>query len=401
MTHLSDDDLVLHYYGEDGPRIVTIERHLGTCSQCAGAYEKLALTLNAVTPPEVVEDGDIPSFGDLLRDRLRNQAVTVPASATPSSREAGWIAAVWLVPLVYPFALRALFDSAQWSRGHAVGVGFIALTLMWACAGPVIAASALKQMGTESLERAPTRLLVCGALMAAISPALFLFLSHVQPGLPYWYAVILLTSLPAVFRWRRVRRSSALWVRVHRLSALVLGVFVLAHIFNQALAFVSIASYAAMRSVMRVASQEPVTYALLVGAVTIQIVTGAATAMKHVGARPSARNLQAVSGWYLGAFMLTHVLSGLLLRQPAAARTVATSASQFNLLATPGAAAQLPFLLLGVAALLFHVGVYARLAALAYLAEAQVRRLSYAGALVGTTIVVSIGLALCGVHLIR
>ena len=27
MTHLSDDELVLHYYGEDGPEIVTVENN--------------------------------------------------------------------------------------------------------------------------------------------------------------------------------------------------------------------------------------------------------------------------------------------------------------------------------------------------------------------------------------
>jgi hypothetical protein len=56
---------------------------------------------------------------------------------------------------------------------------------------------------------------------------------------------------------------------------------------------------------------------------------------------------------------------------------------------------------MGVAAFLFHVGVYARLSALTYLAEASVRRLSYAAMFVGTTVVVTVGLALCGIHLIR
>jgi hypothetical protein len=98
---------------------------------------------------------------------------------------------------------------------------------------------------------------------------------------------------------------------------------------------------------------------------------------------------------------LIHVFSGLLFSQPQAATTTATAVNQLNLLATPRAAASLPFLLLGVAAFLFHVGVYARLAALAYLAEASVRRLSYAGAFVGATVVVTVGLALCGVHLVR
>jgi len=151
---------------------------------------------------------------------------------------------------------------------------------------------------------------------------------------------------------------------------------------------------------MRLASQQPATYALIVAAVAIQIATGAAMGMKNVRAGAAARNLQAVSGWYLAAFLLIHVFSGLLF-SPQAATTAATAVNQLNLLATSRAAASLPFLLLGVAAFLFHVGVYARLAALAYLAEASVRRLSYAGAFVGATVVVTVGLALCGIHLAR
>jgi succinate dehydrogenase/fumarate reductase cytochrome b subunit len=104
-----------------------------------------------------------------------------------------------------------------------------------------------------------------------------------------------------------------------------------------------------------------------------------------------------VSGWCLAAFLLAHVFSGLIFSPP----PTAASFNQFDLLATARSTAQLPFLLLGVAAFLFHVGVYARLAALAYLAEASVRRLSYAAIFVGTTVVVTVGLSLCGIHLSR
>ena len=125
--------------------------------------------------------------------------------------------------------------------------------------------------------------------------------------------------------------------------------------------------------------------------------------LKNVRAGAVSRHLQTVSGWYLAAFLLMHVFSGLLVTQPQAATTTATATAvtQLNLLANPRAAASLPFLLLGVTAFLFHVGVYARLAAMAYLAEAWVRRLSYAGAFVGTTVVVTVGLALFGIHVTR
>src|SRR5215468_8810551 len=52
VKHLNDDDLVLHYYGEGGPDMVAVERHLQSCAQCTDAYDTLTRTLTVVTPPE-------------------------------------------------------------------------------------------------------------------------------------------------------------------------------------------------------------------------------------------------------------------------------------------------------------------------------------------------------------
>jgi len=408
VNHLSDDDLVLHYYGEDGPGMVAAERHLKSCTQCARAYETLERSLSAVTPPEFVGAvDDISELREMIRTRLKERTSPFAESRSTSAGwgETGVIALVWLVPLVYPFSLQALFGSARWAQEHVVvGIPLVAFMLIWACAGPFLAISALNRLVSHS--GASTRLLVFGALMAAICPALFLFVSRVDASLALnrgvwaWYGTLAIVALVALVRWPDTSYSKEQLSYVHRLTAVLLTVFVLAHVINQALAFVSLSSYTAMRGVMRVASQHPATYALLVGAVVIQITTGAAVSMKNVRSASVARNLQTVSGWFLAVFLLVHVLSPFLFSPPTeVSTTAAATASQFNLLATPRSTAQLPFLLLGVAAFLFHVGVYARLAALAYLAEASVRRLSYAGALVGTTVVVAVGLSLCGIHL--
>ena len=58
MSHLTDDELVLHFYDEDDADIVRVERHLETCVDCARRYEGLARTLRAVTPPAIVEAPD-------------------------------------------------------------------------------------------------------------------------------------------------------------------------------------------------------------------------------------------------------------------------------------------------------------------------------------------------------
>lgn len=408
MTHLSDDDLVLHYYGEDGQRLVAVEHHLRSCAQCAGAYAGLTRTLDAVTPPEFVEPADDTlAVRQQLLDRLRDRRSPRAVSHPRRHEEAGRVALAWLVPLAYPWSLQALFGSAQGAQEHFLFVPLAALTLIWACAGPFVAVFTLNRMAADRGARTSHRLLVGGALITAISPALFLFVSRVNVSLSLnlgvwsWYAAMALGAAASLFPWPNTFSSTRRFSYVHRLSASVLAIFVLGHVINQALAFVSLPAYTAMRGVMRVASHQPETYALIVAAVAIQIATGAAMGMKNVRAGAVARNLQAVSGWYLAAFLLIHVFSGLLFSQPQAATTTATAVNQLNLLATPRAAASLPFLLLGVAAFLFHVGVYARLAALAYLAEASVRRLSYAGAFVGATVVVTVGLALCGVHLNR
>ena len=407
MSHLKDEDLVLHYYGEDGPRLVAIARHLRSCAQCARAYDDLAQTLNAVRPPEFVEPADDTLvIRQLIRERLSGQVSPLDVREPMFAAEASVIALVWLVPLVYPLALRALFGSGQWAQAQFAFVPLVVLALVWACAGPGLAVFALNRVADRG-SRLSTRVLVMGALMAAISPSLFLLVSRMNAslssnsGLWSWYGAIAVGSVVALFHWPRTFRSTERLSHVHRLSAVILTVFVFAHVVNQALAFVSVPAYTAMRSVMRVASQQPASYALIVAAVAIQIVTGTAIGLKNVRAGAAARNLQAVSGWCLAAFLVVHVFSGLLVRRPEVATTAAAALNQFDLLATPRAAAQLPFLLLGVAAFLFHVGVYARLAALAYLADASVRRLSYAAAFVGTTVVVAVGLSLCGIHVIR
>ena len=390
MSHLSDDELVLHYYAEDGPEIVSVERHLRSCDQCTRSFAVLSQTLTAVTPPEFVEGADeLPALRPFILEHLRDKAPT------------GLIALVWLVPLLYPFSLRALFNGVQLAHDHSAASALVAFALTWVFAGPFVAVYALNHTAVNYVDRRATRMLLFGALMATMSPALFIFVSRAMPGLPWWYVAVALTSLAGLLRWPSSKRSTARFLYVHRLSALVLTVFVAAHVINQALAFFSLSSYTAMRGVMRVASQQPALYSLIVGAVAIQIVTGGAIGMRKVRAGSVAANLQAVSGWYLAAFLLVHVFSGLMFSHSPATTTVAPSATQFDLLATARLTAQLPYLLLGVSAFLFHIGLYGRLAAVAHLAESSVRRLSYAAMFVGTTVVVTVGLALCGIHLIR
>jgi hypothetical protein len=410
VNHLNDDELVLHYYGEDGSRLLAAERHLGSCARCAHAYETIVRSLNAVTPPDVVEaPDDLPALKQLLRERVRERRSSREVRRVLLGSEAAVLAVVWLLALVYPYSFQAVFSSARLAEQHPAGALLVVLSLLWACVGPLAAVFALNRIGLDRGKRVSTRLLVCGALLAAIGPSLFVFVSRLTLSLSLnaawwpWYGAMVLGAVVALVPWPTKSWPTPGVLYGHQLSAVLLTLYVLAHVINQSLAFVSLSSYGAMRNVMRVASEHPASYTVIVGTVVIQIATGVAMGLAKVRAGAFARNLQAVSGWCLAAFLLVHVFSGFLPIQPPqrAAVAAAAAANQFNLLATPRSAAQLPFLLLGVSAFLFHLGVYARLAAMVYLADAWVRRLSYAGMAVGATVVVTVGLSLCGIHLFR
>jgi succinate dehydrogenase/fumarate reductase cytochrome b subunit len=390
VSHLKDDDLVLHYYGEGGPEMLTAGRHLEACSDCARAYETLARTLGAVKPPEFVE---VPNDTQALRQLLREQVRAHTWLTEPRA-----IALAWLVPLLYPWALPAFFASAQLAGAPVPAVALSVLALLWACAGPVVALAVLHG-NVDRFDRVLTRLRVLGALMATVSPPLFILIARGGERLPTWYGAIAVTAVLALVPWPNVSGRTRRLQFVHRFSAAVLGVFILGHIVNQSLAFVSIPSYAGMRSVMRLATQQSISYVVILTAVAIQIVTGATMALKNVGASAFARNLQAVSGWYLAVFLFAHVFAAFFLARPAGVPPVATSLVPPYLLTSVRATAQLPYYLLGVTAFLVHVGVYARLAALAYLAESSVRRLSYVATLAGAMVVATVGLSLCGVHI--
>ena len=49
MKHLSQDDLVLQFYGEAGNKF---DRHLRECRQCQSHYDALKQVLESIRPPE-------------------------------------------------------------------------------------------------------------------------------------------------------------------------------------------------------------------------------------------------------------------------------------------------------------------------------------------------------------
>jgi len=400
VNHLTDDELVLHYYDEDGLDLVRAERHLETCVDCARAYEGLARTLRAVTPPDVVEaPDDTIAIRRMLLERAGDRESALMARVHAWLTEPRAIALAWLVPVLYPWAAPAIFAGARSGEPLVRGV-LVMLALLWACAGPAVAVLVMNG-ADDRLDRLSSRVRVLGAILATISPSLFMVVARGGRRLDWWYGAIAATTILAVLPWPSPSGSTPRLRRLHRLSSALLGVFILGHIVNQSLGFVSVPSYAAMRGVMQLASEQSVSYVVIVTMVVTQILTGAAMGLKRVPAGAVARHLQAVSGWYLAVFLFAHVCSPYLQARQLPAAPVAQVLTPPQLLATATSVASLPFYLLGVSAFLLHVGLYARLAALGWFAESSVRRWSYAAAVVGAMVVGTVGLSLCGIHILQ
>jgi len=81
VTHYTDEDLTLYYYGE-GRRRAGIERHLESCAACATTYRDIAGTLAMVAAPEAPERGD--QYGLEVWQRIRN--------ALPERESSAWAA---------------------------------------------------------------------------------------------------------------------------------------------------------------------------------------------------------------------------------------------------------------------------------------------------------------------
>ena len=74
MNHPSEQELVLHFYG-DTPKSNAIDRHLAECTACAGEFAKLRTTLSAIEFPVPERAADYEAqLWSTLRPRLEQTA---------------------------------------------------------------------------------------------------------------------------------------------------------------------------------------------------------------------------------------------------------------------------------------------------------------------------------------
>jgi hypothetical protein len=91
MTHMEEDDLVLHFYGEDEDRRA-VEAHLGECEECRTRFAALSNDLTVVADLPVPERGS--EYGAEVWARLQPQL-----GAMPAPRRRWW---QWTAPVPWP-----------------------------------------------------------------------------------------------------------------------------------------------------------------------------------------------------------------------------------------------------------------------------------------------------------
>jgi hypothetical protein len=114
LTHLSEDDLVLHYYGEmDGPEEAHAAGHLAGCRTCQASYTTLQRVLAAVEAEMVPEprEGFERTAWARLQPNLERRGWL--ASMVWSPVRLGWAAAVLVL------VVGAFFAGRGWQRDGA------------------------------------------------------------------------------------------------------------------------------------------------------------------------------------------------------------------------------------------------------------------------------------------
>ena len=314
---------------------------------------------------------------------------------------------VWFVPILYPLSLSAIFRSVELTGVNVVlGSSLLALSIAWSVAGPVAAWLALNYLDRNELDRSRNRLVVNGALLAAVTPPLFTAMRRINSNqLMVWYLVTAFAALAALLPVSDSANFGAVtkFRHIHASSAIVVAIFALAHVLNHSLAIISLETHRAVLNALRFVYRQNVGQTILIAAVAVQACTGIVMVGKYYLRRATPlRNLQLISGVYLAVFLVTHLITVFTTRRAGIdANFIWASHAPAGLLAGLSSVPLLPRYSLAVLAVFVHLACQARWNLRRIISESAARKASYSVMALGAATTVVVSLAACGVHLMK
>jgi hypothetical protein len=138
-------------------------------------------------------------------------------------------------------------------------------------------------------------------------------LVHVAAHGGYWVALAF--SVPAVVFGGGLTLSLSpgrVLLKLHRTTAILLLIFVLAHLANHPFALDSLAAHKAVQDTLRVAYRNSIVEPLLIAALVGQALSGVALARRGRHRQGFLNHAQAASGLFITVFLCSHLMATLV-----------------------------------------------------------------------------------------
>lgn len=320
----------------------------------------------------------------------------------------GWGVGALAAAVAYPYTPRLVFSTA-----HMAG-SFLQLFL-FSCASAVMlffpACGLYLLVGSTGradrlmlVRRGLGILLIVTPVMRVLSGAIASVLHMPARSLEVWYG--LWVVLGALMLWRASNPEPLFSVGImsktklaHGLSAILIAIFVVAHLTANLTILKSPEAYISSTSALRSIYRTPVGEPVLIGLLVLQVVTGLMMASEALVRRAPAEYLiQTASGLYFALYIMSHTTAtaylGRLQLNHGPDFTYA-SAGPAGLLAILGGVQLAPYYLLGVLAFFVHLSRPLRVRMVRMGKTRLARPSSYALVSLGGVVGVALLIALC------
>jgi hypothetical protein len=330
---------------------------------------------------------------------------------SPSRLLVSYRTMLWLALLTFPFAPAMIFRSLKLASVSPILAGLcVVLSYCWTVAGPVVGWLALCEADRMKVDRRKHPQIALEAILGAITPPFFTFsaaaLGIIHMGkyqVQLWYLLLACLAASRFLPGSRAKATAGAGLkRIHRISAILVVAFSLAHVINHLFALESLNAHQAVQNVLRVAYRQPVIEVLIVLAALVQIVTGGVLiARARYQSSTPLRNLHVLAGCFLAMFFMSHLTGvgmGRFVQKVDTTFAWATGGPR-GLLSGPRSGIFFPYYSLSVLALFLHSAGAARWSLARLMGQSAALRLCYAIIALGILATLVLLLPMSGFHL--